>query len=292
MKVPSVFHNFLLAGYYGATMPYRLWANRYRFAYGTVPIMVLFYHRIADDGAKCCTHSNRLFQQQIRWLQKHCELISLEEVQRRVRRGFNNRLAACITFDDGYAENCEQALPFLIKHQVPCTYFVSTWHVLEGRRFAHDEATGSPGLPNTVEQIRWMAGEGIDIGAHTRTHIDLGVVTDEVKLYNEVVTSGEELQNIVGKPVRYFSFPFGMPSNLNARAFEMAYEYGYEAVCSAYGSYNFPGDDSFHIRRIHADDMWRLRNWGTIDPRRVHPKFRFEYQLPDHATRESSAART
>ena len=230
VKVPSVFHNFLLAGYYGATMPYRLWANRYRFAHGTVPIMVLFYHRIADDGTKCCTHSNRLFQQQIRWLQKHCELISLEEVQRRVRRGFNNRLAACITFDDGYAENCEQALPFLIKHQVPCTYFVSTWHVLEGRRFAHDEATGSPGLPNTVEQIRWMAGEGIDIGAHTRTHIDLGVVTDEVKLYNEVVTSGEELQNIVGKPVRYFSFPFGMPSNLNARAFEMAYEYGYEAV--------------------------------------------------------------
>jgi len=120
----------------------------------------------------------------------------------------------------------------------------------------------------------------------------LGVVTDEVKLYNEVVTSGEELQNIVGKPVRYFSFPFGMPSNLNARAFEMAYEYGYEAVCSAYGSYNFPGDDSFHIRRIHADDMWRLRNWGTIDPRRVHPKFRFEYQLTDHAARESSAART
>ena len=165
MKVPNLFHNFLLAGYYGATMPYRLWANRYRFAHGTVPIMVLFYHRIADDGAKCCTHSNRLFQQQIRWLQKHCELISLEEVQRRVRRGFNNRLAACITFDDGYAENCEQALPFLVKQQVPCTYFVSTWHVLEGRRFAHDEATGSPGLPNTVEQIRWMAGEGIDIGA-------------------------------------------------------------------------------------------------------------------------------
>jgi peptidoglycan/xylan/chitin deacetylase (PgdA/CDA1 family) len=254
--------------------------------------MVLFYHRIADDGALCCTHSNQLFQRQIRWLQKHCELISMEEVQRRVRRGYNNRLAACITFDDGYAENCDQALPFLIQQKVPCTYFVSSWHVLEGRRFAHDERTGSPGQPNTLQQLRWMAANGIDIGAHTRTHIDLGSITDQCKLYDEVVASGEELQGIIGKPVHYFSCPFGMPQNLNARAFEMAFEYGYEGVCSAYGSYNFPGDDSFHIRRIHADDMWRLKNWGTIDPRRTHPKYRFEYQLPDHPAQEASVVRS
>jgi peptidoglycan/xylan/chitin deacetylase (PgdA/CDA1 family) len=290
VKLPNRLHNLLLAGYCGATMPYRLWANRHRFASGTVPMMVLFYHRIADDGATCCTHSNRLFQRQIRWLQKHCDLISLEEVQRRIRRGFNDRLAACITFDDGYSENCDRAIPFLIKENVPCTYFVSSWHVLEGRQFAHDAAIGAPGRPNTVEQLRWMAERGIDIGAHTRTHIDLGSVNDECKLYDEVVTCGEELQGVIGKPVRYFSCPFGMPPNLNPRAFEMAYEYGYEAVCSAYGSYNFPGDDSFHIRRIHADDMGRLRNWGTIDPRRLHPKYRFEYQLPDHPQRVSSVA--
>ena len=42
-------------------------------------------------------------------------------------------------------------------------------------------------------------------------------------------------------------------------------------VCSAYGDYNFPGDDPFHIRRIHVDDMLRLKNWGTIDPRRLRP---------------------
>ena len=33
----------------------------------------------------------------------------------------------------------------------------------------------------------------------------------------------------------------------------MAFEYGYEGVCSAYGDYNFGGDDPFHIRRIHAE---------------------------------------
>ena len=36
-------------------------------------------------------------------------------------------------------------------------------------------------------------------------------------------------------------------------AFRVAYEAGYDGVCSAYGGYNFPGDDPFHLRRIHAD---------------------------------------
>ncbi|HEY2761726.1 MAG TPA: polysaccharide deacetylase family protein, partial [Pirellulales bacterium] len=230
MSVREELNKMLLAGYYGATLPYRRWTNPRRFSNGGAPILVLFYHRVADDGANICTHTNRLFRKQMLWLKKHCEMISLEEAQRRIRSGYNDRLAACVTFDDGYAENCDQALPLLIEEQIPCTYFVSSRHVLEGRRFAHDEANGTPGLPNTIDQLRWMADCGIEIGAHTRNHADLGSITDERQLYDEVVVAGEELQATIGKPVHYFAFPFGMPKNLNARAFQMAFDYGYEGV--------------------------------------------------------------
>src|SRR5207244_11494854 len=101
MSLRNCLNKVLLAGYYGATLPYRRWTNSRHFALGAAPILVLFYHRIADDRSKLGTHSNRMFRQQIRWLQKHCELISLEESQRRIRGGFNQRLAASITFDDG-----------------------------------------------------------------------------------------------------------------------------------------------------------------------------------------------
>jgi len=97
------------AGYYAGSLPLRHWIRARLSAQRRMPIIVLFYHRIADDGAKIGTHSNRLFCNQIRWLQRHCDLISLEEAQRRLRNGFNDRLAACITFDDGYSENCDQA---------------------------------------------------------------------------------------------------------------------------------------------------------------------------------------
>src|SRR5690606_21772921 len=131
---------------------------------GKLPIIVLFYHRVADDRASPWTHSVKLFQRQIRWLQKHCELISLEEAQLRIRRGRNDRLAVCITFDDGYAENCDHALPLLIKEKIPCTYFVSHEQVATGRRFPHDMAIGAAGQPNTVAELRWMASQGIEIG--------------------------------------------------------------------------------------------------------------------------------
>jgi peptidoglycan/xylan/chitin deacetylase (PgdA/CDA1 family) len=277
MNADARFRKLLLAGYYGVTLPYRHWANRRRCAAGMAPLMVLFYHRIADDRASPWTHSNRLFRRQIRWLKRHCEMISLEETQRRMRNLHNDRLAACITFDDGYAENCDQAIPLLVEEHIPCTYFVSTSHVLGGNRFLHDVSAGCSGRPNTIEQLREMAKCGIEIGAHTRNHADLGRITDECKLYDEVVVAGEELQESLGKPVRYFAFPYGLPANLNARAFQMAFEYGYEAVCSAYGAYNFPGDDPFHLRRLHVDDMLRLKNWCTVDPRKVRCKFSFEY---------------
>lgn len=270
----------LLPGYCGLTSPYRRWANRVRCAQGKAPILVLFYHRIADDRATPWTHSFRLFERQIRWLKKHCDLISLEEAQQRIRRGSNDRIAASITFDDGYADNCASALPLLIAENIPCTYFVSLRNVLKGKPFHHDLRRGASCRPNTVAELCWMAKNGIEIGAHTRTHADLGRITDECKLYDEVVVAGEELQSAVGSPVRYFSFPFGLPENLNRRAFQMAYEYGYEAVCSAYGDYNFPADDPFHLRRIHVDNMARLKNWGTVDPRKIRPTHTVGDYLP------------
>ena len=66
-----------------------------------------------------------------------------------------------------------------------------------------------------------------------------------------------------------FAFPYGLPQNLNATAIELLAHAGYEGVCTAYGDYNWPGDDAFHIKRIHADpELLRLKNWLTVDPRK------------------------
>jgi peptidoglycan/xylan/chitin deacetylase (PgdA/CDA1 family) len=280
----------LLNLYYYGSQPRRWWSARCRALDGQTPLVVLFYHRVADDRANPWTCSNRVFERQVRWLASRFEMISLAEVQRRLRCGQNSRPAVHLTFDDGYSENCHRAIPLLVKMQIPCTYFVTVKNVLDGAPFSHDVAGGRGFPPNTVDQLRSMAAAGVEIGAHTYSHPDLGKASDPRQLYEEVVAAGAELATAVRRPVRYFAFPFGQYVNLNSGVFRLAREAGYEAVCSAYGGYNFPGADPFHVQRIHADDsMVRLKNHATVDPRKTDvPVFRYQPLVP--ATREASHA--
>jgi peptidoglycan/xylan/chitin deacetylase (PgdA/CDA1 family) len=269
----------LLSAYFQSTRPYRAWRNRLEAAARQAPVMILFYHRVADDRANAWTCPTDLFERQMKWLKRNVDVVSLSEAQDRIRRG-NPRRSVTVTFDDGYADNNDFALPLLVRERIPCTYFVTLHHVRHGVPFPHDVRMGKTFRPNTIEDLRIWSELGIDIGAHTRTHPDCGKIDDRARLYDEVVTAGEEIQQEIGKTVKHFAFPFGLPANMQPAAFEMAYEAGYEGVCSAYGAYNFPGDDPFHLQRIHADDdMLRFKNWLTVDPRKRNVP-RYEYSKP------------
>lgn len=258
-----------LGCYYHGTRPYRCWQAALRARRGLTPVMILFYHRVADAYPNEWTMSTAQFAEQVDWLAAHFELVSLSEAQRRIASGHNDCPTVCVTFDDGYAENCEFALPLLIERRVPVTYFVSTQNIVEGEAFAHDVAAGQPLAPNTLDQLRDLVAAGVSIGGHTRTHADVGQIIDSATLVDEMVTARQELEFELQAPLEYFAFPFGQPQNMSSPAFELARESGYRGVCSAFGGYNFPGGDPFHLLRIHADpEMVRLQNWLTVDPRK------------------------
>jgi peptidoglycan/xylan/chitin deacetylase (PgdA/CDA1 family) len=268
----------LLNAYYHASYPARMrdyWREAGR---DRLPIIILYYHRIADDRATSWTTSNAMFVRQIDWLREHFDLVSLADGQQRICRGYNPRPCLCITFDDGYADNCEQAIPWLVKERIPCTYFVTMRNVMTEEPFAHDLALGYRFAPNTLEQLQAMAAAGVEIGAHSYTHADLARIIDPRDLCREISAVKTDLQNALGRPVRYFAFPYGQRSNLSPAAFTLAREVGYEGVCSAYGGYNFPGDDAFHLQRIAVDDdMISLKNWVTMNPRKIRTR-RYEYE--------------
>jgi peptidoglycan/xylan/chitin deacetylase (PgdA/CDA1 family) len=269
----------LLQLYYHATCPLRRSAAALRASAGRAPAIVLMYHRIADDRATPWTVSNRTFARQIEWLKPRYDLVSLADAQRRIRSGHNPRACVSITFDDGYAENCHQALPLLVKDQIPVTYFVATRFVIEQTPFPHDVALGRSFPPNTVEELRALAGSGVEIAGHTRRHADLGRVTDPDQLHDEFVGGIHELEDLVGQPVQYFAFPYGQHANLSPPAFHLAKDAGLAGVCSAYGGFNFPGDDPFHLQRIAVDDdLIRLKNWVTVDPRKPGMHARYNYK--------------
>lgn len=244
---------------------------------GQVPVGILFYHRVADTHSNPWTLSRSDFSRQLDWLQKYFDIVDLEEAQRRVRMAHCEQPTVSITFDDGYSENADFAIPELVQRKLPATYFVSTDFVRTGASFPHDLEAGTALAPNTIAQLREFAEQGIEIGAHTRTHADLGQVQDVGRIVDEILGSVHDLEDWLEGTVRYFAFPFGQPQNMTQAAVDVVARAGLAGFCSAYGAWNWPNSMGFHLRRIHADPkLEKLKNWLTYDSR----KLREQVELP------------
>jgi peptidoglycan/xylan/chitin deacetylase (PgdA/CDA1 family) len=84
----------------------------------------------------------------------------------------------------------------------------------------------------TPEMIRTMAASRIEIGAHTVSHPILCSL-DDASARAEIGQCREDLEAIVGRPVRYFAYPNGKPGvDYDERHTRMAREAGYEAAFS------------------------------------------------------------
>ncbi len=245
---------------------------------GQFPVGILFYHRVADTHPNAWTLSCRDFARQLDWLQSHFEIVDLAEAQRRLQEGVCKQPTVCLTFDDGYAENADFAIGELVRRELPATYFVSTEFVRTGKSFPHDLQAGTALAPNSIAQLREFSAQGIEIAAHTRTHPDLGKVFDAKCIEAEIYGSVCDLQDWLGRPVRYFAFPFGQTQNFTQTAIDAVSRAGLAGFCSAYGDWNWPGENSFHLRRIHADPgLERLKNWLTYDPRKLRQRVTFPF---------------
>ncbi len=276
-------HTAALAAYLGASAPARVGVRLWSAAKRKSPVVVFFYHRIAEDRRTPWSTSPKAFRRQIRLLKRLCTVVSLAEAHRVLASGENARTLAVITFDDGYADNFRNALPVILEEEVPVTYFVTVENIRSGKPFAHDVPYGEPAAPNTIDEIRAMAASGIEIGSHAWTHADFGHLFDPHRIRHELFDSKRALEDLIGREVRYFAFPFGCHEHLSKRAFALAKEAGYHAVCTAYGGYNLPGDDPFNIQRFHGDEsLLRLIHRATIDPRLLRVP-RYEYTLPSPA---------
>ena len=235
-----------------------------------LPIAVLFYHRVADVHLTPWTISTSDFKYQLDWLQENFDLVSLAEAQQRIRASTNDRYTVAITFDDGYAENAQFAIPELVSRNIPVTYFVTTDYIDGSRGFDHDLELGINLPIDTWDQLRMFAEMGVEIGAHTKSHCDLAKVDSPQQLYQEIVGSCQDVEREIGKPCKYFAFPYGFPAQLSQAAVDILHQHGVQAMCSAYGALNWPGSPGFHIRRIHGDpSLERLKNWLTLDQRHL-----------------------
>src|SRR5436309_14659170 len=88
---------------------------------------ILCYHNVVPGGAAGESATPDLhmplarFESQVRWLARHCELVSLRELVERVERGDELLNVAALTDDDGYVGTIHYPVPLRARFAVPCT---------------------------------------------------------------------------------------------------------------------------------------------------------------------------
>ncbi|MEP7245089.1 MAG: polysaccharide deacetylase family protein [Gammaproteobacteria bacterium] len=90
-------------------------------------LLVMIYHRVLTERDLMMPSEPTAadFDAQMRLLCENFNVLPLREAAERLRAGTLPTRAVCVTFDDGYANNCEVALPILKTRGVPATVFVA-----------------------------------------------------------------------------------------------------------------------------------------------------------------------
>lgn len=102
-------------------------------------LSILIFHRVlpAPDPIFPGEASAAWFDSMLGWLKAWFNVLPLDEAVRRLAEGRLPSRAAAITFDDGYADNHDVALPLLRRHGLPATFFIATGF-LDGGRMWND----------------------------------------------------------------------------------------------------------------------------------------------------------
>jgi len=164
-------------------------------AANTVRIPVLTYHHIdtlPNSNSRDYYVSPKMFDEQMKYLSdKNYRSLTPKEFYDQLKTGKNpTHKSVMITFDDGNVDNYKNAYPILLKYG-----FVGVFYVPSNKR----------GMTNS--QLQEMANHGMIIDPHGKTHMMLSKVTDSGTLYQELVASKINLQNVTGQISNSFCYP-------------------------------------------------------------------------------------
>jgi peptidoglycan/xylan/chitin deacetylase (PgdA/CDA1 family) len=221
-------------------------------------ITVLLYHRVTDAVRDNLTTGIAQFDRHMSWLRKHCRVLSLEQVLDTKVIPRSRQPLVCVTFDDGYRDNHDHAVPILVRHQLPAAFFVATGIVGTDLPFPHDIRRGNGAIPNmNWAQLRSMRQMGFTIGSHTVNHIDCAGEPEAV-VWDELTRSRDTLRQELGIQDVTLGYPYGGREHMTPQRLDMVRQAGYAGCLSAYGGVNLHSVDGFDVRR-------RGIHWGFSD---------------------------
>ncbi|MFJ6623232.1 polysaccharide deacetylase family protein [Kitasatospora sp. NPDC091335] len=221
------------------------------------------YHSVATatEDPYLITVDPARFRRQLRWLSaRGLRGVSVGALMRAHRDGTAAGLVG-LSFDDGYRDFVEEAMPALAEYDFTATVYV----VADRLGGYNDWDRQGPRKPlMTARQVREAAAAGAEIGSHGLTHRRLAGL-DAPDLTAQVTDSRHVLEDLTGEAVEGFCYPYG---SLDAAAVEAVAQAGYGYGCAVSpgahsGVYALPRcyvgdrDGPLHLTAKLVRDRWR-----------------------------------
>jgi peptidoglycan/xylan/chitin deacetylase (PgdA/CDA1 family) len=219
-----------------------------------VPPPILMYHRVDTDRphdavGRSLTLEPAQFAAELGYLRaRGLQVISMEEFYRRLLHSQSLDRAVIATFDDGYEDQFEFAVPLLRFYGDQATFYVVTGNV---GRLGH--------LP--WDALTAMAGDGMDIAAHGVQHDDLSKMTPAQQRF-QIGMSVTLLRRRLKVPVDSYAYPSG---RFNRYTLDLLRQAGVPLGVTTDPSYVIRPENSLELTRIRVRSSWTLEQfWEAV----------------------------
>ena len=224
-----------------------------------IHVPVLMYHSISRVAQDYNAVSAEAFAEQMQWVAHERQPITLAQAQEALKGGPVPDKAVLVTFDDGYQELLEYAVPILLKYTIPAVFFLLI-EALGGDDRWNPRAfvTRQHFTPDEVRQL--AALPGMTIGAHGFTHQRV-TRFEEYRIAAEMAGAKAGLEVIGNQAVTAYAYPFGgfsdLATKVASRYFQMAF------ASDGAGVWNWL-DNPYAIRRLYVAHQISLAGFKQL----------------------------
>jgi peptidoglycan/xylan/chitin deacetylase (PgdA/CDA1 family) len=250
-------------------------------------VAVLGYHGVRTDALEAGRMAFPALHVRERELDAHCALIkatchpiTLAQYREARDGGPLPERPVLVTFDDGYRSVLTLARPILERHGIPAVVFLCSrpveertlfWFdaiaLMRGEAHVHRLKNASPPewsaetdaartqvmdhephAPLTVQDVKDLAGWGMEFGGHTATHPILAQF-DAGEQQRQVVENRDAIDAWTGRPPGAFAYPNGEPGDYNRDTVQILGESKYRIAFTTVPGFSSP-QDGFDCNRF------------------------------------------
>jgi len=205
--------------------------------------VILTYHSL-DDSESVVSIPPSLFRRQMEFLAASgIPVVPLDQALHRPG-------SIAITFDDGFCNLLDHAVPVLERLRLPATIFVVSEYCGRNNNWP-SQPHGVPDLPLLSWDKLSALPPLISLGAHTMTHPDLRRLSAE-ECERELCECQGQIEQHLGRPVRCLAYPYGASSpqvrSLADRHFELAVGTSLRFLSTRSSRLDLPRIDAYYLR--------------------------------------------